>query len=175
MEKSLPRKRKTFRFLQQLQTVTLLELVNASTAVNQLLTAGVIGMALAANFNRELLLGGAGDEGLAAGATDNRFTVLRMDLVLHESSLLQKTTTLAIITILQRKCKDFLSKFRQLFPVAVLCGGHIAILLINAHPVLQSLEEFSIICGLIHHADKLFGHLGRIASRQHPPDQAHPF
>ena len=65
--------------------VTLLELINASAAVNQLLTAGIEGMALGADFNLELALNGTALEGLTACAANDAFAVGRMDVLFHFS------------------------------------------------------------------------------------------
>ena len=66
-----------------LHTVALLEAIYSSAAVYQLLSAGEERMALAADFDLELTLGGAGNEGLSAGAADCTLNVLRMNSVLH--------------------------------------------------------------------------------------------
>ena len=73
-----------------LQTVALLEAIYSSAAVNQLLPTGKERVALAADFDLQLALGGAGKEGLAAGTTDNRFAVRRMNIFLHVLSLLRR-------------------------------------------------------------------------------------
>ena len=66
-----------------LQAKTLVETINTSTGVNQLLLAGIERVALGADFNTDLLLGGAGGEGVAASATDGGLLVLRMDAFFH--------------------------------------------------------------------------------------------
>ena len=66
-----------------LQIESLVETVNTSTGVNQLLLAGIERVALGADFNTDLLLGGAGGEGVAASATDGGLLVLRMDAFFH--------------------------------------------------------------------------------------------
>ncbi len=59
---------------------SLLELVNTTANVNELLLAREEGVALGANFNSDLAaLGGLGGNGLAACATDNALFVIRMD------------------------------------------------------------------------------------------------
>lgn len=58
-----------------LQTVALFEAIDPSAAVYQLLSTGKERMALAADFDLELALGGAGKEGLAAGTAHDRFAV----------------------------------------------------------------------------------------------------
>ena len=47
-------------------------------------------MALAADFDLQLALGGAGKEGLAAGTAHDRFAVRRMNSILHVLSLLRR-------------------------------------------------------------------------------------
>ena len=66
-----------------LQTKSLVETINTSTGVNQLLLAGIERVALGADFNTDLLLGGAGGEGVAASAADGGLLVLRMDAFSH--------------------------------------------------------------------------------------------
>ena len=66
-----------------LQVEALVETVNTSTGVNQLLLAGIERVALGANFNLDILLGGAGGKGVTAGATDGSLLVLRMDAFSH--------------------------------------------------------------------------------------------
>ena len=80
-EKSLYCKPVQTQFL--LQTKSLVETINTSTGVNQLLLAGIERVALGADFNTDLLLGGAGGEGVAASATDGGLLVLRMDAFFH--------------------------------------------------------------------------------------------
>ena len=66
-----------------LHAETLLETVDASAGVHQLLLAGVVGVALRADFNTQLRLGRAGLEGFAAHAANDALAVLGMDLFLH--------------------------------------------------------------------------------------------
>ena len=66
-----------------LQAETLVEAIDTSTGVNQLLLAGIERVALGADFNTNLLLGGAGGESVATGATDRGLFVLGMDTFLH--------------------------------------------------------------------------------------------
>ena len=73
-----------------LQTVALLEAIYSSAAVDQLLTAREERVALAADFDLQLALGGAGKEGLAAGTAHDRFAVRRMNIFLHVLSLLRR-------------------------------------------------------------------------------------
>lgn len=69
-------------------TVALLEAIYPSAAVNQLLSASEERMALAADFDLELTLGRAGNEGLTASAAYHCFAIRRMNIFLHVLSLL---------------------------------------------------------------------------------------
>ena len=64
-------------------SVALLELVDASAGVYDLLLAGVEGMALGADINSKFLLGGAGLEGFTAYAANHGLAVIGMDVLLH--------------------------------------------------------------------------------------------
>src|SRR5699024_3398768 len=66
-----------------LQTESLVETINTSTGVNQLLLAGIEGVALGANFHTDVLLSGAGGEDVAASAANGRLLVVGMDSFLH--------------------------------------------------------------------------------------------
>ena len=66
-----------------LQAEALVEAIDTSTGVNQLLLAGIERVALGADFNTNLILGGAGGESVATGATDRGLFVLGMDTFLH--------------------------------------------------------------------------------------------
>ena len=72
----------------ELHAVPLLEAIDPSAAVHQLLPAREERMALAADFDLELTLGGAGNEGLTAGAAHDGLAVRRLDIFLHVLSLL---------------------------------------------------------------------------------------
>ena len=61
----------------------LLEAINASASVNQLLFTGVERMALGADINLHLFLGGAGLKCFTAYAANDAFAVLGMDVFLH--------------------------------------------------------------------------------------------
>ena len=67
----------------------LLESVNTSAGIDQLLLAGIEGMAIAANFNTDILLGGAYLELVAACALDGSGLVLGMDSLFHLFHLAQ--------------------------------------------------------------------------------------
>jgi len=69
--------------LELLNSELLLEFVDTTAGINQLLSAGVEGMALGTNFHVQILLGGAGLELGAAGADDLGRSVVGMDSVFH--------------------------------------------------------------------------------------------
>ena len=73
-----------------LDAVLLVELINAAAGVDQLLLAGVEGVALGADLNGDILLGGAGLDHGAASAPDGGLLVIGMDSFLHGSYLLVK-------------------------------------------------------------------------------------
>ena len=66
-----------------LDAVLLVELINTAAGVDQLLLAGVEGVALRADLDGDVLLGGAGLDDLAAGAADGRALVIGMDSFFH--------------------------------------------------------------------------------------------
>ena len=70
----------TFRWLFALliQIETLLEAINTSAGVYQLLLTREEGVALGANVNDDILLGGAGLNDIAAGTADRGLLVLGM-------------------------------------------------------------------------------------------------
>ena len=70
-------------YMRLLDAVLLVELVNAAAGVNQLLLAGVEGVALGADFHGDVLLGGAGLDDSAASALDGGLLVIGMDSFLH--------------------------------------------------------------------------------------------
>ena len=69
------------RFLFHIEA--LLEAINASASVNQLLFARVERMTFGANINFHLFLGGAGLKCFTAYAANDAFAVLGMDVFLH--------------------------------------------------------------------------------------------
>ena len=71
------------RFLVLLQVETLVEAVNTSTGVNQLLLAGIERVALGADLNADVLLSGAGREDVATGTANGGLFVLGMDTFSH--------------------------------------------------------------------------------------------
>ena len=66
-----------------LQAKTLVEAINTSTGVNQLLLAGIERVALGADLNTNVLLGRTGSKDIAAGTADGGLFVLGMDTFLH--------------------------------------------------------------------------------------------
>ena len=66
-----------------LQAEALVEAINTSTGVNQLLLAGIERVALGADFHTNVLLGGTSGKDIAAGAADGGLFVLGMDTFLH--------------------------------------------------------------------------------------------
>ena len=66
-----------------LQAKTLVETINTSTGVNQLLLAGIERVALGADFNSNVLLGGTSSKDIAASAADGSLIVLGMETFLH--------------------------------------------------------------------------------------------
>ena len=71
---------------------TLVEALDASAGIDQLLLTREERVALGADFNLQLLLGRAGGEGLAAYAADDCFAVLGMDAFLHDFHLFRRDT-----------------------------------------------------------------------------------
>ena len=66
-----------------LQAEALVEAINTSTSVNQLLLAGIERVALGADLNTNVLLGRTGSKDIAAGTADSGLFVLGMDTFLH--------------------------------------------------------------------------------------------
>ena len=66
-----------------LQAESLVETVNTSTGVNQLLLAGIERVALGADFNSDVLLGRTSGKDIAASAADGSLIVLGMETFLH--------------------------------------------------------------------------------------------
>ena len=79
-------------FVSILHAVTLLEAIDTAAGVNELLLAGVVRVALGADFNAQLLLGGTGDESVAANAGHGNLLILRMDAFLHDFHLFYRNT-----------------------------------------------------------------------------------
>ena len=71
-----------------LNAVLLVELINTTAGVNELLLAGVERMALGADFYGDAGTGGTGLDGCAACALDNGGLIVRMDSCLHINYLL---------------------------------------------------------------------------------------
>ena len=66
-----------------LNTKSLVETVNTSTGVNQLLLAGVERVALRADFNSDVLLGGASGKSVATSTANRSLFVVGMDAFSH--------------------------------------------------------------------------------------------
>jgi hypothetical protein len=66
-----------------LQAKTLVETINTSTGVNQLLLAGIERVALGADFDSDVLLGRTSGKDIAASAADGSLIVLGMETFLH--------------------------------------------------------------------------------------------
>ena len=66
-----------------LQIESLVEPINTSTGVNQLLLAGVERVALGADFNSDVLLGGTGRKDVATGTANGGLFVLGVDTFSH--------------------------------------------------------------------------------------------
>ena len=71
------------RALILLQAESLVEPINASTGIDQLLLAGIEGVALRADFILDVLLGGTSRKDVATGTADCGLFVLGMDTFLH--------------------------------------------------------------------------------------------
>ena len=65
------------------ETEALLETIDTSAGIHQLLLAGVEGMALGADIHSKFLLGRAGFKRLTAHAANDAFAVLGMNFFLH--------------------------------------------------------------------------------------------
>ena len=63
--------------------VLLIKLINTTAGINELLLAGVEGVALGADFNGDALTGGAVLDNCAACALDNGGLVIGMDACFH--------------------------------------------------------------------------------------------
>ena len=66
-----------------LQAESLVETINTSTGVNQLLLAGIERVALGADLNADVLLGGAGRKDVATSTANRGLFVIGMDTFLH--------------------------------------------------------------------------------------------
>ena len=93
----------TFRWLFALliQIETLLEAINTSAGVYQLLLAREEGVALGANVNDDILLGGAGLNDIAAGTADRGLLVLGMDALFHVVSPLSTVSRIKPLTVVK--------------------------------------------------------------------------
>ena len=94
----------------------LVELINTAAGVDQLLLTGEKGVALRADFDLDILFGGAGGDHLSARALDGSLIILRMDTFLHFSSPLSLLfATQDILTHFFSECKTFFFPF-LIFP-----------------------------------------------------------
>ena len=66
-----------------LDAVLLVELINTAARIDELLLAGVEGVALGADLNGDVLTGGAGLDDLTAGAADGGRLIVGMNSGLH--------------------------------------------------------------------------------------------
>ena len=66
-----------------LQAETLVETINTSTGVNQLLLAGIERVALGADLDTDVLLGGTGGKDVATSTANRGLFVIGMDTFLH--------------------------------------------------------------------------------------------
>mgnify|MGYP003310314482 CR=1 FL=1 len=69
--------------LSLLQIESLVETVDTSTGINQLLLAGIEGMAVAADFHADIGLGGTGLELVTTSALDGGHLIVGMDTLFH--------------------------------------------------------------------------------------------
>ena len=74
--------------MQLLTAEALVEALNTSAAVNQLLLTSVERMALGANFDVDLGLGGTSLDDVAASTGDGAVNVVRMDTLFHSFHLI---------------------------------------------------------------------------------------
>ena len=65
------------------EAVLLVELINTAAGIDQLLLASVEGVALGADFNGDVLLGGTGLIDGAASTLDGGGLIIRVDIFLH--------------------------------------------------------------------------------------------
>ena len=72
--------------MQLLTAEALVEALNTSAGVNQLLLASVERMALGANFDVDLGLGGTSVDDITASAGNGAVNVVRMDTLFHSFS-----------------------------------------------------------------------------------------
>ena len=74
--------------IELVQAELLVELGNAAAGIDQLLLASVEGVALGANFDVDLGLGGTSLDDVAACASDGAVNVVRMDTLFHSFHLI---------------------------------------------------------------------------------------
>jgi hypothetical protein len=84
-----------------IQIETLLEAINTSAGVYQLLLTREEGVALGANVNDDILLSGAGLNDIAAGTADRGLLVLGMDALFHVVSPLSTGNHTISLTVVK--------------------------------------------------------------------------
>src|SRR5438477_654721 len=85
----------------------LLELVHATSGIDELLLAGIEGMADVANTDQNHRLGGAGLNHVAASATDFRFLIFRMNVSFHKNALQVNRQREFDKDLLEKFCRHF--------------------------------------------------------------------
>ena len=100
-----------FQSLYSLKTKFLLEAVDASAGIHELLFAREVRMALGTNFDADIALGRAGLDNFAASAADRGLLIFRMDSFLHSEHLFSRVLNRLIYYITAfSKCKSFFKK-----------------------------------------------------------------
>ena len=101
--------------------VLLVELINAAAGIDQLLLAGVEGVALRADLDGDAGAGRAGLDGCAASALYNGGLIVRMDSCLHCSYLLvvgYLEHAKSVVTRRKGNCSTALCYLQELFTVS---------------------------------------------------------
>lgn len=112
------------------ETKLLVETADTTAGIDHLLLAGEEGMALSANFNTDILLGGAGGIDSTAGAADGGLLVVRMDSCLHGDftsfkQICWRNVQLYNFTTALPKKQGFFEKFQKFF----LCLRHTCVIM----------------------------------------------
>ena len=97
------------------EIVALLEAVNTSAGIDELLLAREKRMALGANINTKILLGRGSLDNLAASTTDRCFLILGMDALFHSCHLFicSQITTYGLYHSHAENASTFLKFFRK--------------------------------------------------------------
>ena len=113
------------RIIGLLEAVLLVELVHAAAGVDELLLAGVEGVALGADFNGDVLLGRTGLNHIAAGAANGGLLIVGMNSLFHNcfSSLLAALIVRRCRIVTRRKC-GFFFRLQLLLGVDLDAGAH---------------------------------------------------